>query len=628
MPKSSDGSAMGARTGGRACRGRCCAARLQGPSWGRQPRSSLQRHAYQVALVHAAGRPPWPGSTAGARSATGRRTSSPPRTASSTTRDAPAASRWLRTQPRCPRRAPRALTGRAARASAPSSTTSRSIPLRPGQLQSDAAVLTLTAQSPTSQTEGRAGRSRDRSWDGRRWRRGTACRHGLGCLNTTRGQSPQRCAGCRPMPFADRRRTATVSGRGPSRPVRRHGRWRAQATPRTACACFGDSGGAARASTPTTEPGRDVPRWLAGIVSWDRRAAAGLARASTRVVFDAGEQVASSRSPTPVGAPQQSRPSGRRRVAAVGKRSPASPAAGTGSPSLVVPVRAEDLRRAARRARTANGAQGSYTVQAADAGSPLRCDVKAHERRAALAFARAPRWLSRSPGRSRRRRRRNHRSRPTASVTEPAGQQRRAGRPRDADRCTATRWHARRVSVTDAGFSAGIKAVQASVRSTYRGPLQAQGSRKTRRLHEARTIKPTVAALAANALQGRRLQAALRHAASSRCSPSTRPGHPPGAARPPRRSRRRSRASVAEHDARAAAGLSVMPRRRMRSPRRAPGARSRRSRDDAQDLGHLHRREGRAQAAAHAAAERDPREGPGGGRARASARGASVRASG
>jgi hypothetical protein len=58
--------------------------------------------------------------------------------------------------------------------------------------------------------------------------------------------------------------------------------------------------------------------------------------------------------------------------------------------------------------------------------------------------------------------------------------------------CTATRCTLL-VRVTDAGFSAGIKTVQSSVRSTYRSRCRRNG--KTVACTKHRTIKPTVAAL-------------------------------------------------------------------------------------------------------------------------------------
>ena len=58
-----------------------------------------------------------------------------------------------------------------------------------------------------------------------------------------------------------------------------------------------------------------------------------------------------------------------------------------------------------------------------------------------------------------------------------------------ATRCTLT------VTVTDIGFSAGIKTVQSSVRSTYRSRCKRKGSHKTYACIKHRTIKPSVAAL-------------------------------------------------------------------------------------------------------------------------------------
>jgi len=60
-----------------------------------------------------------------------------------------------------------------------------------------------------------------------------------------------------------------------------------------------------------------------------------------------------------------------------------------------------------------------------------------------------------------------------------------------ATRCTLT------VTVTDVGFSAGIKTVQSSVRSTYRSRCTRKGSHKTVTCTKHRTITPSVAALTA-----------------------------------------------------------------------------------------------------------------------------------
>ena len=58
-----------------------------------------------------------------------------------------------------------------------------------------------------------------------------------------------------------------------------------------------------------------------------------------------------------------------------------------------------------------------------------------------------------------------------------------------ATRCTLT------VAVTDVGFSAGIKTVQSTVRSTYRSRCKRKGSHKTVACTKHRTSRPSVAAL-------------------------------------------------------------------------------------------------------------------------------------
>jgi hypothetical protein len=138
-------------------------------------------------------------------------------------------------------------------------------------------------------------------------------------------------------------------------------------------------------------------------------------------------------------------------------------------------------------ARTAQGAQSSYTIQAADAGSALECNVKGRNA-GGLAFAES------------------------AAVTVPVPQQQPPVQPPNGGTsqalqdtaapvaritkttCTATRCTLS-VSVTDTGFSAGIKTVQSSVRSSYRSRCKRKGSHKTVACIKHRTIKPSVAAL-------------------------------------------------------------------------------------------------------------------------------------
>ena len=179
--------------------------------------------------------------------------------------------------------------------------------------------------------------------------------------------------------------------------------------------------------------------------------------------------------------------------------------------------------------------------------------------------------------------------------------------------------------MTDAGFSAGIKTVQSSVRSTYEAKCKRKGRTVTCTKH--RTIKPSVAALTSTRFKvvasklpygtQRFTLVAIDKAGHRQALPTTKTV----------KTKKPTNASLSTTRA-PRPGCSVMPRRRMRSPRASRGGEVEPLRDDAQDLGHLHRREGRAQAAAHAAAERDPREGLRRARAPSQRSGRHVRASG
>jgi secreted trypsin-like serine protease len=134
------------------------------------------------------------------------------------------------------------------------------------------------------------------------------------------------------------------------------------------------------------------------------------------------------------------------------------------------------------------GAQQSYVVTSDDVGSQLACFVKAHNG-GGLAYSQSA-WSATVPA---------------APAVVPPSNGAPSQSPQDTaapvaritkTTCTATRCTLT-VTVTDIGFSAGIKTVQSSVRSTYRSRCKRKGSHKTVACTKHRTIKPSVAALTA-----------------------------------------------------------------------------------------------------------------------------------
>ena len=151
-------------------------------------------------------------------------------------------------------------------------------------------------------------------------------------------------------------------------------------------------------------------------------------------------------------------------------------------------VRGLDGRTTA--ALTNLGAQQSYVVTSADVGSQLACFVKAHNG-GGFAYSQSA-WTAAVPG-------------PPAQTPVPPTNQSPSQTQQDSaapvaritkTTCTATRCTLS-VTVTDVGFSAGIKTVQTTVRSTYRSRCKRKGSHKTVACTKHRTSKPSVAALTA-----------------------------------------------------------------------------------------------------------------------------------
>jgi hypothetical protein len=125
-------------------------------------------------------------------------------------------------------------------------------------------------------------------------------------------------------------------------------------------------------------------------------------------------------------------------------------------------------------------------VTSDDVGSQLSCFVKAHNG-GGLAYSQSA-WSATVPA---------------APVVVPPTNQQPSQNPQDTaapvaritkTTCTATRCTLA-VTVTDVGFSAGIKTVQSSVRSTYRSRCRRKGTHKTVACTKHRTSKPSIAAL-------------------------------------------------------------------------------------------------------------------------------------
>jgi hypothetical protein len=242
-------------------------------------------------------------------------------------------------------------------------------------------------------------------------------------------------------------------------------------------ACFGDSGGplVQQNSVPTPVDDR-----LVGIVSWG---AYGCADADfpgvyTEIAAPSVRSFVTQANPPPAPA-NQSAPtlSG---APAVGQQLVCSPGAWTGSPSFsyqfVRSTSAGDVG-------VASNGPAAYTVSSADAGTSLRCIVTATNA-GGTSLAESARTgpvpgLNKNPGSNSL-----DKNAPVAKVIKT--------------RCTATRC-VLTVTVTDAGYSAGIKTVQASVTSTYRGTCRKNG-------RKVRCTKHKTKKLSAKKLSSKRFQ--------------------------------------------------------------------------------------------------------------------------
>jgi Trypsin len=222
-------------------------------------------------------------------------------------------------------------------------------------------------------------------------------------------------------------------------------------------ACFGDSGGPL-VIPHGASPSDDV---LAGIVS--AGGPGGCADSDfpglyTEVSWPATRSFLTLANPPPAPA-NQSAPT-LNGTALVGQQLSCSPGAWTGSPSFsyqfVRSTSAGDVG-------VASNGPAAYTVSSADAGTSLRCIVTATNA-GGTSLAESARTspvpgLNKNPGSNSL-----DKNAPVAKIIKT--------------RCTARRC-VLTVTVTDAGYSAGIKTVQASVTSTYRGTCRKNG-RKVR----------------------------------------------------------------------------------------------------------------------------------------------------
>jgi hypothetical protein len=249
--------------------------------------------------------------------------------------------------------------------------------------------------------------------------------------------------------------------------------------------CFGDSGG----PLVVHQAGSPLPDAveMLGIVSFgppNGCAVPNYPGVYTEVYDDGVSAYLSQANPT--AAPRTLAPPSVQGTVAVGETVACSPGTWDGSPSFsyqfVAPNPGGDV------ARTAQGTQSTYTIQPADAGGTLACNVKG-KNAGGLAFAESAAVTVPVPQPAPAPAEPPHQS-PSQILQDTAAPVARVTKTTcTATRCTLT------VTVTDAGFSAGIKTVQSSVRSTYRSRCTRKG--RTVACTKHRTIKPSVAALTA-----------------------------------------------------------------------------------------------------------------------------------
>jgi trypsin len=249
--------------------------------------------------------------------------------------------------------------------------------------------------------------------------------------------------------------------------------------------CFGDSGGALAMNFDDPVQHFTYPV-LAGIVSYGDLSCDGEPPGVyTRIASPAIRSYLTQASP--ISAPRNASPPTVGGTVAVGQTITCGAGSWTGTGVSLDYQFLRGLDSRATAATTNLGPQQSYVVTSDDVGSQLGCFVKAHNA-GGLAYSQSA-WSATVPA-------------PPAPVVPPANQSP-SQVPQDTaapvaritkTTCTATRCTLA-VTVTDVGFSAGIKTVQSSVRSTYRSRCRRKGSHKTVACTKHRTSKPAIAAL-------------------------------------------------------------------------------------------------------------------------------------
>ena len=204
-------------------------------------------------------------------------------------------------------------------------------------------------------------------------------------------------------------------------------------------------------------------------------------------------------------------------TAAVGQTITCAPGGWDGAPAFDYQfVRGLDDRTTF--ALTNLGAQSSYVVSSADVGSQLGCVVKAHNG-GGLAFKQSA-WTSTVPAPP-------VPVPPSQSTNQPSQNQQDIAAP--VARITATRLHGNALHAHRGGHRRGLlrrdqdRAGHGALELPQ--PVQAQGHAQDRRLHQAPHDQAERRGADRHALQGRGLQAALRHAALHRCVAVDKAGH-------------------------------------------------------------------------------------------------------
>jgi hypothetical protein len=251
-------------------------------------------------------------------------------------------------------------------------------------------------------------------------------------------------------------------------------------------ACQGDSGG------PLVNPGPSSPAddQLVGIVSFG----VGCGNPNVPGVYTEAPYPdirAFLTQPNPPPAPSLSVAPVLGGTAAIGQQLTCSSGSWTGSPSFrydfVRSVNGVDVGFAS------SGSDTDYTITSQDVGSTLRCDVTATNSGGAVVARSGSTGVIAAP--------------PSTPTEPPAQPQQQQQQNRDIYapvaritkvKCTTTRCTLS-VTVADAGYSSGIKTVQASVKSTYRSTCRKHGRKVTCTKHK--TGKTSVKALGATRFQ-------------------------------------------------------------------------------------------------------------------------------